>query len=109
MKEEEKAKQLLEHVKTMMEQIAMIHQQAYNYYKPQVELLIASKVRDENSIQHLLDHLLDHACNDEVLLLYKKLCRYYWDLNPQATVNYIHYYREMWGDEDESDSKNLNC
>jgi len=50
--------------------------------------------------------LLEHACNEEVLLLYKKLCRYYWDINPQATVDYVNYYREMWDNEDTIESEN---
>jgi hypothetical protein len=103
---EEKAKEFLENIKPLMEQIALIHHQAYYEYKPQVETLISSRVRNDNSIQHLLDQLLDHACNEEVLLLYKKLCRYYWDINPQATVDYVNYYREMWDNEDTIESEN---
>jgi hypothetical protein len=44
----------------------------------------------------VLDYLLDHSCNAEVLILYKKLCRCYWNLNPEATADYINYYSEMW-------------
>jgi hypothetical protein len=39
-----------------------------------------------------------------MLLLYKKLCRYYWKINPQATADYINYYREMW-DNDSFENK----
>lgn len=99
MKEEEKAKEFLENIKPLVEQIALIHHQAYYEYKPQVEHLINTNVKDDSIIQLLLDYLLDHACNDEVLILYKKLCRYYFDINPRATVNYVNYYREMWGNE----------
>lgn len=102
---EKKDKEFLESIKPLVEQIALFHHEAYYQFKPQVETLISSGVRDENSIQHLLDHLLNHACNDEVLQLYKKLCRYYWDINPQATVEYINYYREMWDNEDVNESK----
>ncbi len=99
MKEEEKAKEFLENIKPLVEQIALIHHQACYEYKPQVEHLINTNVKDDSIIQRLLDYLLDHACNDEVLILYKKLCRYYFDINPRATVNYVNYYREMWGNE----------
>ena len=41
-------------------------------------------------------------CYDEkILLLYKKLCRYYWDIDPYATAFYINLYREMWDNENE--------
>jgi hypothetical protein len=99
MQEEENTRNFLENIKPLIEEIALIHHKAYYEYKPHVEHLIASKKTDDNTIQKILDYLLDHACNDEVLLLYKKLCRYYWDINPQATADYINYYREMWDNE----------
>jgi hypothetical protein len=105
MLEEGKAIEFLKSIKPLVEQIALIQHQAYYEYKPKVETLISSGVRDDNSIQHLLDHLLDHACNDEILELYKKLCRYYWDINPQATVDYVNYYRAMWDNESNDDSQ----
>lgn len=98
--EDENIKKFMQDLKPLVEEIAFIHHKAYYEYKPQVENLIANKVIDDNTIQHLLDKLLDHSCNEEVLLLYKKLCRYYWDLNPRATTDYVNYYREMWDNED---------
>lgn len=68
-------------------------------YRPMVEEIILNKITDDNTIQRTLDKMLDFAFEEKMLLLYKKLCRYYWDINPQATANYINYYREMW-DED---------
>lgn len=106
MQEEENTKDFFENIKSMAEQIALIHHKAYYVYKPQVETLISASVCDDNSIQQLLDRLLDHACNDEVLYLYKKLCRYYWDINPNTTVDYVNYYREMWDNEEDNKLKN---
>lgn len=36
-----------------------------------------------------------------MLLNYKRLCRHYFTINPQATVDYVHAYREMWDMADE--------
>jgi hypothetical protein len=77
-------------------QIQALHQQAYISYVPQVEYLISHGVKDDITIQRLLDELLDFCGDENVLLLYKKLCRYYWDINPQATADYINIYRETW-------------
>ncbi|AOW11023.1 hypothetical protein [Flavobacterium gilvum] len=85
--------------KPLLEQIQQLQEQAYYVYKPQIEHLIETKTKDENAIGRLLDHLLDNCGNDKVLLLYKKLCRYYWDIDPVATAFYIQSYREMWDDE----------
>lgn len=95
----EKFKQIFRELKPLVEQIAFIHHQAYHTFKPEVENLVNSKTIDSNTIEILLDQLLDHACNNEVLILYKKVCSYYWYINPEATTNYINYYREMWDNE----------
>ncbi|MBK8518761.1 MAG: hypothetical protein IPL55_21505 [Saprospiraceae bacterium] len=83
----------------MAAQIQALNKQAYISYVPEVDYLIIHRVKDDKTIQHILDGLLDFCGDENVLLLYKKLCRYYWDVNPQATANYINFYREMWDHE----------
>jgi hypothetical protein len=39
------------------------------------------------------------------LALYKKLCRYYYTLNPAATADYVNYYREIWDTDEPEDQK----
>jgi hypothetical protein len=90
---------LIDKLKPLISQIQQLQEQAYNIYKPQVECLIETQTKDENTIGWLLDHLLDHCGNDKVLLLYQKLCRYYWGINPKATTFYVQSYREMWVDD----------
>jgi len=71
-------------------------QQAYNSFLPEVENIIKNKIVNNNTIELLLDYMLDFCFDDKMLSLYKKLCRYYWEINPQATAVYINYYRERW-------------
>lgn len=61
--------------------------------------LINSKHKDTNEIAHLLDRILDIACTERGLLLYKKLCRYYWEIDKEATTFYVNAFREMWASE----------
>ncbi len=89
-------KPLIEQIKPLAVQIQALNQQAYISYIPQVEYLITHSVIDDNAIQRTLDGLLDFCGDENVLLLYKKLCRYYWDINPEATADYINIYRETW-------------
>lgn len=65
-------------------------------YEPVVNTIIRKKIVDEQYILCTLDKLLDFCFNDEVLLLYKKLCRYYYPFNRGAIVDYIKYYFEMY-------------
>ena len=72
-------------------------------YEPVVNDILRKKIIDEQYILHTLDKLLDFCFNDEILLLYKKLCCYYYPLNRDAVVDYIQYYFEMY------EPENLSC
>ena len=71
------------------------------YWKPEAEKIINTKSKNINNIEHTLDALCEAAFDDEVLIVFKKLCRYYYDIDPQATAQQIQFYREMWDNEDD--------
>jgi len=73
-------------------------------YSSEVEAILKTQSRDSRRIERCLDGMLDFCFDDGVLVLYKKLCRYYFDIDPEATVSYVYSYREMW-DEQESDKR----
>jgi hypothetical protein len=68
-------------------------------YASEVDMVIKKQCRDSESIERLLDGLLDFCFDDSILSLFKKLCRYYFTLDPVATAEYINFYREMWDNE----------
>lgn len=88
-------------IKALAEQIQSLNKRAFIVYQPEVDTVINAKIKDENTIQHLLEGLLDFAYDAQMLGLYKKLCRHYWTINPLATANYVNLYREMWDSEKE--------
>ncbi len=73
--------------------------QAEQQYGPEVEDVLRTQCRDANRIEHLLDGILDFCFDSAMLRLYKKLCRYYFTINPEATVSYVNAYRELWDEE----------
>ena len=73
--------------------------QAEKQYALEVEDILRTQCRDPQRIEHLLDGMLDFCFDPEMLRLYKKLCRYYFAINPDATVSYVNSYRDMWDDE----------
>lgn len=87
---------LLTDMQGFAEQLAELNQQALRQYTPLVQKIINSGTKDEKFIERTLDGLLDFAGNEKILLLYKKLCRYYYYINPVATVRHIKLYKEMW-------------
>jgi hypothetical protein len=75
--------------------------QAEQQYSFEVEAILRTKCRDPQHIEFLLDRMLDFCFDDEMLSLYKKLCRYYFKIDPVATASYVYAYREMWDEEED--------
>jgi hypothetical protein len=73
--------------------------QAEKLYALEVESILRSQSRDPRQIERLLDGMLDFCFDPAMLGLYKKLCRYYFEIDPEATASYVYAYREMWDEE----------
>lgn len=71
----------------------------------EVDAMVRLNVTDQHRIERTLDQLLDVAFDERVLVLFKKLCRHYYAINPEATTYYVHSYREMWDDLLEKDGE----
>lgn len=87
---------MIEDLIPLIKQLQALHRQAYWQYLPKVDALIQNNMKDDKTIQAVLDRLLDFCGEEQMLSLFKKLCRYYWDINPQATADYINLYRELF-------------
>jgi hypothetical protein len=77
--------------------------QAEMLYRPEVEAVIRERSQEVMLIEQLLDGILDFCFDSDMLLLYKKLCCYYYQIDPQATASYIFAYRDMWDNGDKND------
>ena len=77
-----------------------IEQLAAQRYRPVVDDILQTGSRDAQHIEHTLDGLLDFCGHAPMVLMYRQLCRYYWQLDQAATAYYINAYRERW-DSDE--------
>ena len=77
-------------------QIQRLHRRAVLEYTPLVEDIIRSDNRDVPHIERTLDGLLDFCSDDAILVLYRRLCSYYWPIDPAATARYVQFYRQMW-------------
>ncbi|MEW6054931.1 MAG: hypothetical protein AB1552_14310 [Nitrospirota bacterium] len=65
-------------------------------YSIEVEAILNVQDNDIRRIEKCLDGMLDFCFFDEMLSLYKKLCRYYFEIAPEAAACYVHAYHEMW-------------
>lgn len=82
----------------MCSNILDLHRQRFIILKNEIENIIENNIKDDIYIQRKLDELLDVLLfyeNDDTLLVFRKLCKYYFSINPQATVRYINFYKEQ--------------
>lgn len=96
-------KELFELAKKIVDLQKEAVKQVLAYWKPEAEYIIISHSVDIERIEHTLDALCEVAFDEEVLLVFKKLCRYYYSFNPLSTAEHINLYREMWDNNEEND------
>jgi hypothetical protein len=96
---------LLRSVASLIDAASALARQAVEEYAPLVDSIIRDESRDAMRIERTLGGLLDFCFDAEALLLYKKLCRHYFDIDPAATASYVQAYREMWDSEPRNDTR----
>ena len=99
MKKKPQMTKLVQAIGELAEVRQQLARQAEQQYALEVEAILQSQCRDPKRIERLLDGMLDFCFDAQMLRWYKKLCRYYFDIDPAATVSYVNAYRDMWDDE----------
>lgn len=92
--------ELVQNIGKLAEEMKELAQLAVKLYSVEVESIIRERDHDTKRIELCLDYMLGFCFDDGMLAIYKKLCRYYYDINPESTVYYVNEYREMWDTEE---------
>lgn len=87
---------LLKDVSEIAKNLQGLSKQALKEYSLIVNQIIKSKNRNTNEIEHALDGLVSICGYEPAVKVFKKLCRYYWTIDQNATADYVKIYREMW-------------
>jgi hypothetical protein len=82
-------------------QMVALFRQAVPLASAEVNAIIQSGERDTQRIEHQLDDMLSLCCDPDMLAVFKRLCRYYYGIDPVAAAGYVQAYREMWDTPDE--------
>jgi hypothetical protein len=88
-------------------QMVALFRQAVPLAKAEVDAIIQSGERDTSRIEHQLDHMLSFCCDPVMLLAFKRLCRYYFTIDPVATAWHVNAYRAMWDTPDEAENEGV--
>ncbi|MBI5057566.1 MAG: hypothetical protein HZB61_13210 [Nitrospirae bacterium] len=92
-------KKLVQDIGELASARQQLARKAEQQYALEVEAILQSQCRDPRRIERLLDGMLDFCFDEQMLLWYKKLCRYYFEIDPAAAASYVTIYRDMWDDE----------
>ena len=82
-------------------QMVALFRQAVPIAHAEVDSIIQSGEQGTQRIERQLDHMLGLCCDLNMLVVFKRLCRYYHGIDPVAAAGYVHAYWEMWDMPDE--------
>jgi hypothetical protein len=92
---------MTENLDQLAGQMVALFRQAVPLANAEVNAIIQSGEQDTQRIEHQLDHILGLCCDPDMLVVFKRLCRYYYGIDAVATAEYVNAYREMWDMPDE--------
>lgn len=93
--------ELVEAVRPLAAQMSALYDDARCRYAPVVDSIVNGRCRDAKRIEQVLDGLLDFGDDEDILLLYKRLCRHYWTIDQVAAAEYVMLYRSHWCSDDD--------
>jgi hypothetical protein len=70
----------------LVDSMRELEQRAALQYRPVVDDILWTGSREVQHIEHRLDGLLDFCGHAPVVLMYRQLCRHYWQVDPAATA-----------------------
>ena len=79
---------------TLSKTISELNTQAIAAYTPMVEDICTRKNVSKNELESLLDWLVSACISEDMIALFKRVCRHFYNQYPQLIVDYILFYRE---------------
>jgi hypothetical protein len=75
---------LVQKISAIAEGTKILVQHAVIQYSCEVDSIINNRVNDTQHIELCLTYMLDFCFDERILSLYKKLCRYYYSIDPDV-------------------------
>jgi hypothetical protein len=83
-------------IRQLAEDLQSLTTLAVKEYNSEVNSIISVRSVDQQHIGRTLDGMLGFCSNAQMVRIFRKLCRYYYAINPHATAKYVLAYRDMW-------------
>lgn len=76
-----------------------LNQQILAVYTPLVEEICSRKNVGTKKLENLLDWLESSCISDDVIELFKKVCRHFYYQYPEVITDYVLIYKELYADD----------
>lgn len=81
---------------SIAESIKNLNRQTYLAYKPIVEDICSGRTVEGKELENVLDGLVSPCLSDEMLGLFKQVCREFYNQNQEIITDYVMFYKEMY-------------
>lgn len=89
---------------TLSKTISELNTQAVAAYTPMVEDICTRKNVSKNEMESLLDWLVSSCISEDMIALFKRVCRLFYNQYPQLIADYILFYRELYEEDIEENT-----
>ncbi|MCL2628967.1 MAG: metallophosphoesterase [Oscillospiraceae bacterium] len=94
--------ELVNDLSKLIEPVQALVNQATSYIEPEVNIMISERIVDKKRIEKAFDELLNYAgMSKSIGKLFKRLCNHYFFIFPDLVSDYISFYLDMYGSDDE--------
>ena len=90
-----------EKINSIVESIRNLNRQAFLVYKPIVENICSGRNVEGKELENVLDGLVSMCLSDEMLSLFKQVCRKFYNQYPEIITDYVMFYKEMYEGEND--------
>lgn len=99
--EEEFDTKKLQEIKVLAESIVGLYRQAFLVYEPIVDNICSGRKVESKELENILDGLVSMCASDEMLGLFKRVCRKFYNQYPDIITDYVLFYKEMYEEEED--------
>lgn len=89
-----------EKIDSIVESIKKLNAWAFSVYKPIVDDICSGRTVKEKELENVLDGLVSVCISDQMLGLFKQVCRKFYYQYPEIITDYVMFYKEMYEGEE---------
>ena len=81
--------------------VESINRLAFLTYKPIVEEICSGRTVEVKELENVIDGLVSVCLSDEMLSLFKQVCRKFYNQYPEIITDYVMFYKEMYEEQED--------